>query len=85
MELTVTVGIIIGALVGALIGKAKGRTGAGAFFGAILGPIGWLITALGPNMKPKCPLCGGEIVEGAIKCKNCGSDLPKSGFPLTRK
>ena len=67
--------LVVGALVGALIGQAKGRPGAGTAFGLLLGPIGWLITALGPNLKPKCPFCGGEIVEGAIKCKNCGSDL----------
>jgi hypothetical protein len=67
--------IIVGTLVGALIGQAKGRVAAGAFFGFLLGPIGWLITALGPNKKPKCPECGGEIVPGARKCKNCGSQL----------
>ncbi|MGA2286803.1 MAG: hypothetical protein ABSG55_11125 [Dehalococcoidia bacterium] len=71
--------IVIGTLVGALIGQAKGRVGTGAIFGFLLGPIGWLVTALGPNENPKCPFCGGEIVKGAIKCKNCGSDL-KSGY-----
>jgi len=68
---------VIGALVGALIGQAKGRNKAGALWGLFLGPIGWLITALGPNLKPKCPFCRGEIVAGAVKCKNCGSDLPQ--------
>jgi len=66
---------IVGTLIGALIGQSKGRVGAGAFFGFILGAIGWLIIALGPNLKPKCPHCGGVIVVGATKCKNCGSDL----------
>jgi hypothetical protein len=66
---------IISTLVGALIGQSKGRVGAGAFFGFLIGPIGWLIIALGPNKKPKCPFCNGEIAKGAIKCKNCGSDL----------
>ena len=66
---------IIGSGVGAIIGQSKGRTGAGAFLGLLLGPIGWLVVAVGPNMKLKCPLCGGVIVEGAIKCKNCGSDI----------
>jgi hypothetical protein len=67
--------MIIGLLIGTLIGQIKGRTGAGAFFGLLLGPLGWIIIALGPNKKPKCPFCGGIIVEGAVKCKNCGSDL----------
>lgn len=67
--------IVIGTFVGALIGQAKGRVGAGAVFGFLFGPIGWLITALGPNNMPKCPECGGQIVKGAKKCKNCGSAL----------
>jgi hypothetical protein len=71
-------GIIIGAVVGALIGQLKGRAGAGMFFGLLLGPIGWLIVAVGPNLMPKCPECGGVIVEGARKCKNCGSVLPQN-------
>lgn len=37
-------------LVGALIGKAKGRMGAAIFFSLLLGPIGWLIIALGPTI-----------------------------------
>jgi hypothetical protein len=67
--------IVVGTVVAPLIGQAKGRVGAGAFWGFLLGPIGWLITALGLNKKPKCALCGGEIIEGAIKPKNFGSDL----------
>ncbi len=65
--------LIIGTLIGALIGQSKGRTGAGAFMGFLLGPIGWLVIALGPSRKPTCPECGGEIVPGARRCKNCGS------------
>lgn len=68
----------IGLLIGALVGQTKGRTGAGAVLGLLLGPIGWLAVALGPNMKPKCPLCGGVIVQGAIRCKNCGGDINQS-------
>jgi len=74
----IVIWIIIGILVGALIGQSKGRVSARTFFGFLLGPIGWLITAIGPNKKPKCLFCGGEIVEGAIKCKNCCSKLNNS-------
>jgi hypothetical protein len=41
-------------VVGALIGSPKKRVGAGAFWGFLLGPIGWLIVLLGPDYsKPK--------------------------------
>ena len=78
MEVTLVIyWVIIGTLIGALIGQRKQRAVAGAFFGFLLGPLGWLMIALGPSMKPKCPHCRGEIVQGASKCKNCGSDLRK--------
>lgn len=41
--------IIMVTSIGLLIGKARGRPASGAFFGFLLGPIGWLITLLGPN------------------------------------
>jgi hypothetical protein len=74
MEILI-VAAIIGALVGALIGKYKGRSGEGALLGLILGPIGWLAVALGPDERPKCPHCGGDIVAGFEKCKHCGSEI----------
>ena len=70
--------IAIGGLVGAAIGQKKGRAGGGFVLGAVLGFLGWILVAVGPNMGPKCPECGGDVVEGARKCKNCGSDLPAS-------
>ena len=68
--------IVINALIGGAIGARKKRVGAGIIFGILLGPIGWILVAAGPNMGPKCPECGGDVVTGARKCKNCGSDLP---------
>jgi len=67
--------IIFGGI-GALIGKPKKREGAGFLFGLLLGPIGWLLVAVGPDNSAKCPECGGVIVEGAKRCKNCGVELP---------
>jgi len=66
---------IIGALIGIAIGESKGRRIAGFLFGLLLGPLGWLIIAVGPNMNPKCPLCGGVTVPRAVRCRNCGADL----------
>jgi len=67
--------IVIGGLVGSAIGKARGRRKAGAVWGALLGVIGWVVIAAGPDLRPKCSECGGSIVEGARRCKNCGADL----------
>ena len=81
MDILWIIAPLVGALVGAIIGKNKNRQGAGAVLGFLLGPIGWLVVALGPDMNPKCPMCGGVIVKGAIKCKNCGGDLASSTKP----
>lgn len=62
-------------VIGALIGQNKGRIGAGIILTILLGPLGWILVALGPNMKPKCPACGGIVVVGMRKCKNCGEKL----------
>lgn len=70
-------GSIISGLIGMAIGSVKGSPGTGFFLGFLLGPIGWLIIALVPDNRPKCPYCKGAIIPGAIKCKNCGSTIPR--------
>jgi len=67
--------IVINALIGGAIGQTKNRLGAGILFGILLGPIGWLLVAAGPNLGKKCPDCGGVIEKGYRKCKHCGSEL----------
>lgn len=74
--LVLIVGCLIGAAIGAAIGARKNRTGFGLVVGFIAGPIGWLIVLLLPSNFPKCPACKGDVIPGATKCKNCGSDLP---------
>jgi len=72
---------IIGAIVGGIIGDRKGRGGAGVVLGLLLGPIGWLIIALGPDYKTereskKCPFCAELVKKEAKVCKHCGRDFP---------
>lgn len=62
--------------IGAAIGARKARSGFGFVLGALLGPLGWLVTFVMPSNHPKCPACKGDVFTGATKCKNCGSDLP---------
>jgi hypothetical protein len=64
--------------IGAAIGARKARTGFGFVLGALVGPIGWLIVLIMPSNQPKCPACKGDVIKGATKCKNCGSDLPNA-------
>jgi len=74
----------IGALVGAAIGTKKNRPEAGFLLGLFLGPIGWLLLAVGPDLRPKapaCPHCGGELVLGKTVCRHCGRDVPAVDNP----
>ena len=83
--------VLIFGLVGGLIGESKGRSGAGFIFGALLGPIGWLIVAIGPDIKAeqaalharKCPACMGSVPDGARKCMHCGEDLAVKPAPVS--
>jgi hypothetical protein len=63
--------------IGLVIGSAKGRPVSGIVWTVLFGPLGILIVALLPNLANiiKCPYCKGDAVKGAVKCKNCGSDL----------
>lgn len=78
--------------IGMLIGQHKGRPLAGLFWAMLLGPIGWLLIALGPNLdKPKslpCPHCGGALPMNQKECNHCKNRITwvngkarKSSFP----
>lgn len=66
---------ILCSLIGAAIGQSKGRALAGAAWGLFAGPIGCLVIAIAPDVRVKCPECGGEVTREARRCKNCGSIL----------
>ena len=82
--------------IGRSIGERKGRPEAGFIFGALLGPIGILIIAVGPDIKAeqaarnaqimaslarKCPACRGTVPDDARKCMHCGEDLAVKPVP----
>ena len=42
---------LLGGAVGALLGHSRGNTGNGFWLGALLGPLGWLLTWIGPDRR----------------------------------
>jgi hypothetical protein len=67
--------ILIFGLVGALIGRYRGRIGSGVFWGVLFGPLGWLITALLKDLRPKCPHCAAAFNAAASHCCHCGGEI----------
>lgn len=64
--------------VGALIGWSKGRMTAGIIWAAVLGPIGWIIVALGRSKRQVCPECAKPNQPDAVVCRQCGANLKRS-------
>lgn len=82
MDSTIVLLLIYSAItlgVAIAIGAWKGRVLAAMVWAAFLGPIGWMIVALGPNLKPvtsgACPHCGGVVPLNQRDCKHCGSKV----------
>lgn len=87
MALFFIFGWAISALIGILIARSKNRDQVGGCaWGALLGPIGWLILALmatkppseSPDGRPlrKCPHCAEMVLMEALVCKHCQQALP---------
>lgn len=70
--------VIFGSI-GMLIGQRKGRVMAGLIWSMLLGPFGWLIVLLGPNIAtPKavpCPFCAGAVPMNQAQCNHCKNAL----------
>jgi hypothetical protein len=75
---------LVCALIGALIGWAKGRWLSGLIWGAALGPIGWIVTALSKSGLRECPECGRRNRPDAKVCRHCGIDFRKYAGQTTR-
>ena len=74
----VTAFTVISIAGGALIGRFKGRMTAGIVWAAVLGPLGWVIVALGSSKKVTCPECAGSNQPGSTLCRQCGVNLGQS-------
>ncbi len=62
--------------VGAAIGQGmSGRPVAGLVWGALLGPIGWVIVFLAGDKRRKCRYCKSPLAKGAVKCPRCQTDF----------
>ena len=59
-------------LIGALIGQSRGRVGSGVIWSLLLGPFGWLITAMLSDLRSHCPCCFGAVDGEATRCRHCG-------------
>jgi hypothetical protein len=59
--------------VGVALGWSKGRRGDGAVLGLILGPVGWYMVSVAPDLR--CPECRRVAEEGARRCQHCGCQL----------
>jgi hypothetical protein len=66
--------IVVGAVVGGIIGASRNNAGSGVVWGALLGPVGWILV-LFLDERAKCPACHGPLADGALRCQNCGFDL----------
>lgn len=72
------------AVIGALLGLAKGRWLAGLVWGAVLGPIGWLVIVLSKSGLVECPDCGRGNGPDAKVCRQCGVNLRAASTRSTR-
>ncbi len=73
--------MMVSGLIGGVIGLMNSCPGSGAMFGALLGPVGWLLVACVWNYEPLCPECKSVVEEeggAALWCKSCGVALVAS-------
>jgi hypothetical protein len=76
--------LIFGA-VGALIGNRKGAAGSGFFLGVMLGPLGWIITAISKGNRIACPACRELVDPAATICPKCQTRLGAAAAVATNR
>ncbi len=69
--------LLVGAAVGGVIGGTRNNVGSGIVWGALLGPIGWILV-LFMDERAKCPECQGRLADGAHRCQHCGVEIGSS-------
>ena len=76
--------VLVGGLVGLVIGWRKNRIGFGLALGAVLGPLGWLITGYASGRFQECPECSASIPVQSKVCPKCGVSIAKAGQRTAR-
>src|SRR4051812_342433 len=71
-------------LIGYTIGKPKNQAASSGFICILLGPIGWIISALAKGDLQRCPHCAEEVRGDARVCRFCHRDLPNTPIPAKR-
>ncbi len=72
-------GLCVSAVIGYFIGNIRGDGAAGAIWGLLLGPVGWVLALCLKDARPKCPLCQGVLPSVKVaRCKHCGGELRPS-------
>jgi len=75
--LLVVAWLIFGGIIGGWVGSYRGRKFDGHLFGALLGPVGWIIAALLPEDGKRCVECQGVVPVIARRCRHCGELIVK--------
>lgn len=65
--------IVCGAI-GGLIDASRNNVGNGIFWGAVLGPVGWVLV-LFLDKRSKCPACQSPVPDKAMRCGQCGFEF----------
>ncbi|MGL4575986.1 MAG: hypothetical protein ACRCV9_14470 [Burkholderiaceae bacterium] len=81
IEFLVAIYALIALGVGIAVGMARGRPLAGFLWALLLGPVGWLLVAVGPDMRNapvrsamrglECPHCAAQIKKDTVWCNAC--------------
>ena len=63
--------------VGIIIGWIKNRVLRGLLLGATLGPLGWIVVAVGQGRFRECPSCSKPMRAQRVACPHCGANVDR--------